>query len=214
MPRLFALPPPPPPLPVQARGSELPLDQARAVIAGVGPSLPPPTLQGLDGSGTATPGASPAPAPAQGGSVAPYNAAAPLYGAAATVPRPHAAQLTGGASAAVPTSYAAQPTGGSSAPAYGTGLTQPVGAPAGPGAPGSYPPLPASQLQHFQASFLQLDTDRDGFVTGAECFGFFSQSGLEKAALRDIWNLVAGTEGRLSRQQFVAFLYLIECTKR
>ncbi|GLI62231.1 hypothetical protein VaNZ11_004797 [Volvox africanus] len=212
----------------QARGGELPLDQARAVIAGVGPSLPPPTLQGLDGSGSATPGA--APAPVQAGSVTPYNPAAPLYGAAAAVPRPYAAQLTGGASAAVPTSYAAQltggvpvgvtapyaaqPTGGSSAPAYGAGPIQPVGAPAGPGAPGSFPPLPASQLQHFQASFLQLDTDRDGFVTGAECFGFFSQSGLEKPALRDIWNLVAGTEGRLSGQQFVAFLYLIECMKR
>ncbi|GIL89869.1 hypothetical protein Vretimale_17992 [Volvox reticuliferus] len=204
----------------QARGGELPLDQARAVIAGVGPSLPPPTLQGLDGPGTATPGAAPAPAPAVGGSIAPYVAAAPgpaatlPYGAAAAVPRPYAAQLKGGAPAAAPTPYAAQPTNSSATPAYGAGHVQPVGAPGGAAAPGAYPPLPASQLQQFQASFLQLDTDRDGFVTGAECFAFFSQSGLEKSVLRDIWNLVAGTEGRLSGAQFVAFLYLIECIKR
>lgn len=49
---------------------------------------------------------------------------------------------------------------------------------------------------------------------GAECFSFFSQSGLDKVALRDIWTLVAGTSGSLSGPQFVAYLYLIDLVKR
>jgi hypothetical protein len=49
---------------------------------------------------------------------------------------------------------------------------------------------------------------------GAECFGFFSQLGLDKAVLRDAWSLVAGSEGRLSGPQFVAFMYLADLVKR
>lgn len=49
---------------------------------------------------------------------------------------------------------------------------------------------------------------------GGECFGFFLQSGLDKAVLRDVWTLVAGAEGRLSQQQFVASMYLQELAKR
>ncbi len=51
-------------------------------------------------------------------------------------------------------------------------------------------------------------------MQGGECFGFFLQSGLDKAVLRDIWTLVAGTEGRLSQQQFVASVYLQDLARR
>ena len=67
--------------------------------------------------------------------------------------------------------------------------------PAG-GAP-AFPPLSAEQAAAFQTAFSQLDTDRDGFVQGTDCFGAFMQSGLPKAALKQIWDLVAGDEARL-----------------
>lgn len=49
---------------------------------------------------------------------------------------------------------------------------------------------------------------------GGECFGYFMQWGLTKAMLKDIWELVAGDEGRLSQRQFVSCIYLMEQAKR
>lgn len=53
-------------------GGNLPLDQARAIVAGVGPALPPPRLQGLDVPGAAAP-SPPATYGAQPGGYAPQN---------------------------------------------------------------------------------------------------------------------------------------------
>ncbi|EFJ51520.1 hypothetical protein VOLCADRAFT_103432 [Volvox carteri f. nagariensis] len=213
----------------QARGGQLPLDQARAVIAGVGPALPPPTLQGLDPSGAATgqPGAPfiPSAATATGAprpvGVTVSTAAAPQYGAAmGAVPSPYNAQLTGGPGSSAagllrPIGASGGGSGGGAAVGVAPGaMPAAAAAPSAAAAAGGYPLLAASDIQRLQASFVQLDADRDGFVTGAECFGFFSQSGLEKPVLRDIWSLVAGNESRLSSAQFVAFLYLIDCVKR
>ncbi|KAL4435474.1 hypothetical protein ABPG77_006236 [Micractinium sp. CCAP 211/92] len=78
----------------------------------------------------------------------------------------------------------------------------------------AFPPLSAEQAAAFQMAFSQLDTDRDGFVQGTDCFGAFMQSGLPKASLKQIWDLVAGNEPRLNRHQFVQALYLIDCAKR
>jgi hypothetical protein len=61
---------------------------------------------------------------------------------------------------------------------------------------------------------VQLDGDRDGFVQGSECFGHFLQWGLEKVVLRDVWSAVAGNSGRLSQEQFVRCLHLMDCVKR
>lgn len=77
-----------------------------------------------------------------------------------------------------------------------------------------YPPLTAEQANAFQAAFTQLDADRDGYVTGVDCFGAFMQSGLPKEILKTVWDLVAGDAGQLSRHQFVQALYMIECVKR
>ncbi|KAG2497057.1 hypothetical protein HYH03_005055 [Edaphochlamys debaryana] len=158
----------------QVNGGNLPIAEARAIVAGVGPALPPPTLQGLEVPGSARPAG------------APPAAAAPAPG------------------------YGAPAAPGYGAPMPGGPLPPGLGGPA----PGGFPPLAPADLQRLQGTFVQLDGDRDGFVTGAECFGFFSQSGLDKAVLRDIWSLVAGTEGRLSGPQFVASMYLMEMAKR
>ncbi len=88
------------------------------------------------------------------------------------------------------------------APAPGTYAAT---APAPPGAPGTqqYPPLAPEHANAFATAFEQLDTDRDGFVQGVDCFGAFMQSGLPKQLLKDIWDLVAGDAGYLNRHQFV-----------
>jgi hypothetical protein len=83
-----------------------------------------------------------------------------------------------------------------------------------PAAGAVFPPLSGEQAAAYQTAFSQLDTDRDGFVQGTDCFGAFMQSGLPKAALKQIWDLVAGDEPRLNRHQFVQALYLIDLAKR
>lgn len=53
-----------------------------------------------------------------------------------------------------------------------------------------------------------------GGVQGVDCAGFFTQWGLQKDVLRDIWEVVAGDEGRLSQGHFLGCLYLMELAKR
>lgn len=69
-------------------------------------------------------------------------------------------------------------------------------------------------MQRYAAAFAQLDTDRDGFVKGADCFGFFLQWQLPKTVLRDVWSVVAGNAGQLNQQQLAACLYLMDNAKR
>ncbi|KAK2079755.1 hypothetical protein QBZ16_002150 [Prototheca wickerhamii] len=82
---------------------------------------------------------------------------------------------------------------------------------AGPIPPPRLAGLP--QVGSFTTAFQQLDTDRDGLVQGVDCFGVFMRSGLPKAALKTVWDLVAGEAGALSAHQFVQALYLIEHAK-
>jgi hypothetical protein len=51
-------------------------------------------------------------------------------------------------------------------------------------------------------------------LQGSDCFGFFMQWGLGKAVLKDVWDVVAGDEGRLSQGQFLSCLYLMDLAKR
>ena len=51
-------------------------------------------------------------------------------------------------------------------------------------------------------------------MQGGECFGYFMQWGLPKAILKDIWEVVAGDEGRLTQRQFIGCIYLMELAKR
>ncbi len=79
--------------------------------------------------------------------------------------------------------------------------------------PSAFPLMTGEKALAYQAAFDHLDLDKDGFVKGSECFGVFMQSGLSKAVLKNIWDVVAGNEGALNRHQFVQSMYLIDCTK-
>eukprot|EP00891_Asterochloris_glomerata_P006112 jgi/Astpho2/6112/Aster-04057 len=80
----------------------------------------------------------------------------------------------------------------------------------GPGA--SFPPMQQADMQRYKGMFQQMDNDRDGY--GGDCFGAFMQWGLPKGILKDIWAVVAGDEGRLTADQFVQCLYLMDNAKR
>ena len=51
-------------------------------------------------------------------------------------------------------------------------------------------------------------------LQGGDCFNAFMQWGLPKATLKDVWQVVAGNEGRLAQHQFVQCLYLMDQAKR
>ena len=107
----------------------------------------------------------------------------------------------------------------SAPPAQQSAMAQPQVSPARPAPPpvgGSspWPVLAAEQANAFQTAFSQLDTDRDGYVQGSDCFGTFMQSGLSKEALRLIWDVVAGDAGALSAHQFIQAAYIIDCAKK
>jgi hypothetical protein len=67
----------------------------------------------------------------------------------------------------------------------------------------AYPPLSSDQATAYQLAFAQLDTDHDGYAQGVDCFPVFMQSGLHQAALKQVWDVVAGDDGQLSAHQFV-----------
>ncbi|KAJ9522271.1 hypothetical protein QJQ45_008099 [Haematococcus lacustris] len=79
---------------------------------------------------------------------------------------------------------------------------------------GSFAPATPADMARYQAAFQQLDSDRDGLVQGSDCFTFFMQWGLDKAVLRHIWDIVAGSGGALTQAQLVACLYLMDAAKR
>ncbi|EFN53813.1 hypothetical protein CHLNCDRAFT_58481 [Chlorella variabilis] len=143
-----------------------------------------------------------------------------VNGLAGPVPLPRMAGMTVPRGIELPANLLPPEPAAASAP--GQAAASPAAPPARGGAPlasppppaAAFPPLAAEQAAAFQTAFSQLDTDRDGFVQGTDCFGAFMQSGLPKAALKQIWDLVAGNEPRLNRHQFVQALYLIDCVKR
>ena len=51
-------------------------------------------------------------------------------------------------------------------------------------------------------------------VQGQDCFGAFMAWGLPKEVLREIWALVAGSQGQLDKHQFVSALYLMDSVKK
>eukprot|EP00951_Prasinocladus_malaysianus_P031631 scaffold304106_cov17-Prasinocladus_malaysianus.AAC.1 len=53
-----------------------------------------------------------------------------------------------------------------------------------PLAGGGWPPMSPGDYQRYVASWQGLDTDRDGWVSGQDCFPVFSQSGLPREALK------------------------------
>jgi hypothetical protein len=51
-------------------------------------------------------------------------------------------------------------------------------------------------------------------LQGQDCFGAFMAWGLPKEVLREIWALVAGSQGQLDKHQFVSALYLMDSVKK
>jgi hypothetical protein len=49
---------------------------------------------------------------------------------------------------------------------------------------------------------------------GQDCFGAFMAWGLPKEVLREVWALVAGSQGQLDKHQFVSALYLMDSVKK
>lgn len=219
----------------QASNGRLPLDQGRVVVAGMGPPLPPPRMAGLEVAGTppaapAAPGYPPAALPpgyttqTTGGQAAPVQpqmppqsytpqSTPPAYSPQVTGASGYTPQHTGGAPPrpGMPPAYSPQTTGQGMP---GMPPVMPLAAPAPTGAQAGFPPATPQEMQRYQTTFIQLDSDKDGFVQGGECFGYFLQWGLDKAVLRDIWNVVAGTAGQLNSEQFVKCLYLMDGAKK
>ncbi|KAJ9523147.1 hypothetical protein QJQ45_023960 [Haematococcus lacustris] len=199
-----------------ANGGRLPLDQARVTLAGLGPPLPTPAMHGMQqyggvsyspqvtgayGAGQAGP--SPA-APA--GQTAATNQTAQLGGPPNPLPGPQPAQPS---YVHAPAHAGAPAAGGGYAPQF-TGVGYQPQETGG----GSFAPATPADMARYQAAFQQLDSDRDGLVQGSDCFTFFMQWGLDKAVLRHIWDIVAGSGGALTQAQLVACLYLMDAAKR
>jgi Ca2+-binding EF-hand superfamily protein len=69
--------------------------------------------------------------------------------------------------------------------------------------------LSPQEQAKFRQAFVAMDTDKDGYVAGGECFPVFMKSGLDKSVLKHIWDLVAGNEGKLDEQQFLLSQHFI-----
>ena len=66
----------------------------------------------------------------------------------------------------------------------------------------------------FSQQFNGLDKERSGFLTGTQARGLLVQSGLPQQALAQIWNLSdINVDGRLTCEEFILAMYLIEQTK-
>lgn len=194
----------------QTSGGVLPMDQARLVAMGGGPVTQLPLLNGIDKSGVN--GAVKYSPSQQISGFAPQMTGASYAPQRTGVYTPqmtgmYTPQMTGAYSPQI-TGYPPQMTGYVQQP---TGYTPQM---TGPAAPGVFPPITPGDLQRYQAMFVQLDKDGDNIVSGADCFGAFLAWGLDKAVLRDIWNVVAGNAGQLSSDQFVKCLYLMDNAKR
>ncbi|CAL8470940.1 g10482 [Coccomyxa elongata] len=142
----------------QRSGGTLPEAQARSLLVGIGPAVPPPTMAGL------------------------------------AVPRQTVTQQTWQSAPQIPGARPAVPAADSATAAF--------------------PPMPAVDAQRYRDTFMRLDTNQDGYVEGGDCAGFFLQWGLPKEVLRDIWEVVAGDEGRLSQSHFLGCLYFMDLAKR
>ncbi|CAG9464111.1 unnamed protein product [Pedinophyceae sp. YPF-701] len=167
----------------QQNNGALDAARARPVLSGLAMPPPPPKMEGLDSGNVAPPQASWRSTPAPAAAAKPYT------------------EIDSGAF-----SDFAPDLGGASKRAA------PQGAPAGGGA-GGFPLMGAATRAQYESEFSTLDSDRDGFVQGGECFGLFSQSGLSRETLRQVWSLAAGEQGALDRRQYVACRYLMDLVR-
>ena len=74
--------------------------------------------------------------------------------------------------------------------------------------------IPQATIAKYSQMFNGVDVSRTGFVTGAAARGILMQSGLPQDALAKIWALADGTtSGRLTLEEFILCMYLVEMTR-
>lgn len=74
--------------------------------------------------------------------------------------------------------------------------------------------IPQATIAKYSQMFNGVDQARTGFVTGAQARGILMQSGLPQDALAKIWALADGTtSGRLTIEEFILCMYLVEMTR-
>lgn len=92
--------------------------------------------------------------------------------------------------------------------------------PSGAAAPSPSPPksqgkggewvVTQQQVTTFDAVFVATDTDKDGFITGAQARDLFISYGIPVADLKVIWDLSdMDKDEKLSRKEFILAMYLI-----
>lgn len=76
-------------------------------------------------------------------------------------------------------------------------------------------PLATTQeINRYHKMFTESDRDGDGYLQANECFSIFMQWNLPQSDLSSIWDIAAGDDGRLNKEQFVNCLYLMESRRK
>jgi len=76
------------------------------------------------------------------------------------------------------------------------------------------PMASAEEITRYHKMFNDSDRDGDGYLQAEECFGIFMQWNLPQSDLSSIWDVAAGDDGRLNKEQFVNCLYLMESRRK
>ena len=95
-------------------------------------------------------------------------------------------------------------------------MPQPVAAalPA-PGATEDAFSMQPPEYARYQQLFAQFDNNADGFVEGAEAVPLFSKSGLDRVALRSVWQMAdVDGDNRLSMPEFATAMHIIVCVSK
>lgn len=75
--------------------------------------------------------------------------------------------------------------------------------------------MTASERERYDTLFPAYSTNNDGFIYGSEAVALFSKSGLDRQALRQIWNLSdEPVDNRLSKVEFAIAMHLIVCVSK
>ena len=63
--------------------------------------------------------------------------------------------------------------------------------------------------------FTSTDSNADGFVESSDAVALFEQSGLERQALHEVWQIAdVDEDGRLSLSEFVCAMHIIVCVSK
>lgn len=128
-------------------------------------------------------------------------------------PQPRTTQTAAGTE---PTSLALVPT--TVAPAPPPKPIQPVAVPAGHARPdsretlsGFWPKITEAIVRRYTKIFIEVDTDKDGKITGVEARNLFLSWHLPREVLKQIWDLSdQDQDSMLSLREFCTALYLME----